>query len=62
VTDRKFALDRIRDAGGFLTTTEAVILGLAPDAAHPSFKQLQRIIVSPAKDTGLIQNRPFSRL
>ena len=40
MTDRKFALERLRDVGAFLTTSECVILGLAPDAAHPKFKQI----------------------
>ena len=54
MTDRKFALDRLRDAGAILTTSEAVILGLCPDAAHPKFRQLQKIVMTSAQDTGLV--------
>jgi hypothetical protein len=54
MTDRKFALDRLREAGAFLTTSEAVILGLCPDAAHPKFRQLQKLVMTQAKDTGLV--------
>merc|ERR1712226_357526 len=54
-TDRKFALERLRQVGAFLTTSEAVILGLAPDAAHPKFKQLQRLVREPALDTGILE-------
>jgi len=54
MTDRKFALERLRQSGAFLTTSECVILSLAPDAAHPTFKQLQKLVMEPAADTGLL--------
>ena len=54
MTDRKYAFDRLRDAGAYLTTSEAVILGLCPDAAHPKFRQLQKIVMTQAKETGLV--------
>ena len=54
MTDRKFALERLRDIGAFLTTSECVILGLAPDAAHPKFKQIQKLVMHSASDTGLL--------
>jgi len=71
MTDRKFALERLRQSGSpappssrlltsllapgaFLTTSECVILSLAPDAAHPTFKQLQKLVMEPAADTGLL--------
>merc|ERR1719348_2773229 len=38
MTDRKYALDRLKSSGAFLTTSECMILGLAPDAAHPKFR------------------------
>jgi len=53
-TDRRFALARLRDVGAFLTTSECVILGMAPDAAHPRFKGLQKIVMTSAPDTGLL--------
>merc|ERR1712173_139025 len=54
MTDRKFSLDRLRQSGAFLTTSETVILGFAPDAAHPKFKGLQKLVMEPSKDTGLL--------
>ena len=54
MTDRKFAFERLRDVGAFLTTSECIILGLAPDAAHPMFKQIQKLVMHSAKDTGLL--------
>jgi len=54
LTDRKFALDRLRDIGAFLTTSEGIILSFAPDAAHPNFKQIQKLVIQKAQDTGLL--------
>merc|ERR1719289_838064 len=54
MTDRKFALERLRQVGAFLTTSECVILGLAPDAAHPTFRGLQKLVMEQAMDTGLL--------
>ena len=39
--------------GAFLTTSECVILGLAPDSAHPKFKGLQKLVMELARDSGL---------
>lgn len=55
--DRMYALDRMRDSGAFLTTSESVILGLAGGSSHPMFKQLQKIIWESAPDTGLLAAR-----
>merc|ERR1719419_1265108 len=54
MTDRKFGLERLRQVGAFLTTSEAVILGLAPDASHRNFKGLQKLVMTSAMDTGLL--------
>ena len=54
LTDRKYALERLRDVGAFLTTSECVILGLAPDAAHPKFRQIQKLVMNSALDTDLL--------
>ena len=51
--DRVFAFDRVRAMGGFLNTTESVILNLAGDSRHPQFKNLQKIISEVGPDTGL---------
>ena len=39
--------------GAFLTTSECVILGLAPDSADPKFKGLQKLVMELARDSGL---------
>lgn len=54
MTDRKFALDRCREVGAFLTTAECVILGLTADAAHPKFRELQKLCMDKSADTGLL--------
>merc|ERR1719445_1997195 len=54
MTDRKFALERLRQVGAFLTTSECVILGMAPDAAHPTFRGLQKLVMEQARETGLL--------
>lgn len=39
--------------GAHMTTSESVIFGMAPDAEHPKFKQLQKLLMEPPSDTGL---------
>ena len=56
--DRVYALERVRRLGGFVTTSECAILSLAPNAAHPKFRQLQKVIWTPAPDSGLIPTPP----
>lgn len=42
-------------AGAILTTSECVILGLLGGADHPKFREVQKIIIELAPDTGLLQ-------
>ena len=51
--DRKVALERLKQSGAFLTSCEAVILGMAPDAAHPKFRGIQKLVMDMSLDTGL---------
>ena len=55
MTDRKFAFETLKEAGAFLTTSERIILNLAPDAAHPKFRKLQKLVMDVGEDSGLIQ-------
>ncbi len=57
-TDRHFALDRMRQIGAFVNTTESVVLALAADASDPNFKELQAIIRPLNQDTGLLPPAP----
>ncbi|XP_014667419.1 PREDICTED: isochorismatase domain-containing protein 2, mitochondrial-like [Priapulus caudatus] len=58
MVDRMFALQRVRDAGAFLTTSESALLGLVCDAAHPKFREVQRLIWEQAPDSDLLPNMP----
>jgi len=51
--DRVFALQRFRQAGAIVTTSEAMLLQLAGDKDHPHFKEIQALIKNSAPDTGL---------
>lgn len=52
--DRLVALTRMRQSGAFLSTSESLILQLVRDAAHPKFREIQKIIKEPAPDSGLL--------
>lgn len=52
--DRKFAFERMRDVGAFITTSECAILALAGGSHHPKFKDLQKIIWDSAPDSDLL--------
>uniref|UniRef100_A0A2D4MH53 Isochorismatase-like domain-containing protein n=1 Tax=Micrurus spixii TaxID=129469 RepID=A0A2D4MH53_9SAUR len=52
--DRIIALSRLRQSGAFLTTSEGLILQLVRDAAHPCFREIQKLIMDPAPDSGLL--------
>uniref|UniRef100_A0A8D0DGW8 Isochorismatase domain containing 2 n=1 Tax=Salvator merianae TaxID=96440 RepID=A0A8D0DGW8_SALMN len=52
--DRMVALSRLRQSGAFLTTSEGLILQLVRDAAHPRFREIQKLIKDPAPDSGLL--------
>lgn len=42
--DRTIALNRLKEAGAILTTTESIIFDLMRDAKHPNFKQISTLI------------------
>ena len=44
ITDRETAIERMRDAGAWITTTESAIFELTEDAQRPEFKQILEII------------------
>ncbi|VDO15371.1 unnamed protein product [Brugia timori] len=50
-----FGLRQMEVAGAILTTSECVILGLLGGADHPKFRDVQKIILELAPDTGLLQ-------
>jgi len=54
--DRKFAFDRIRQAGGYITTCESVLFMLVQDSTHPHFKDVQKCILEQGPLQGLVFN------
>ncbi|XP_013379034.1 isochorismatase domain-containing protein 2-like [Lingula anatina] len=54
MVDRMFALQRMKEAGAFLTTSESALLSLVADAKHPQFKGVQKVIWDSAPDSGLL--------
>ena len=58
MVDRMYAFERMKAAGAWLTTSEAVILGLVGDSAHPKFREVQKIIMKSAPDSGLLSLKP----
>ncbi|XP_013064721.2 isochorismatase domain-containing protein 1-like isoform X1 [Biomphalaria glabrata] len=52
--DRIFALERFRQMGAIVTTSEAVLLQLVGDKDHPKFKEIQGIIMVSAPESGLV--------
>merc|ERR1719284_2202850 len=43
--DRMLAFDLIRQAGGYVTTSESILFTLLGDSKHPKFKEIQKLIV-----------------
>ncbi|ETN74339.1 isochorismatase family protein [Necator americanus] len=52
--DRKFGFKQLERVGAVLTTSECVILSLLKDAAHPKFKEVQKLIMTEPPNTGLL--------
>ncbi|CAL1534351.1 unnamed protein product [Lymnaea stagnalis] len=52
--DRIFALERFRQIGATVTTSEAVLLQLVGDKNHPKFKEIQSLIMVSAPESGLV--------
>ncbi|XP_041466553.1 isochorismatase domain-containing protein 2-like [Lytechinus variegatus] len=54
LVDRMYAIERLRNCGAFITTSESIILEMVKDAAHPNFKEIQKLIATSAPDSGLL--------
>lgn len=51
--DRHCAMQRLREIGCHVTTSESVIFKLMRDKNHPQFNQIRKLIMEPTVDTGL---------
>jgi hypothetical protein len=54
LTDRLFAIDRLRHAGAIVVTHESVLFQLVADKNHPKFKDIQGLVKMKGPDTGLL--------
>lgn len=54
MVERMFALERIRQIGGFVTTSECTLFMLMGDSKHPNFKEVQALVKTAAPDSGLL--------
>jgi len=54
MSDRMIAFERIRQSGGFITTSESALFMLLQDAKHPKFREVQKLIIEPAPPQGLV--------
>lgn len=54
--DRLLALERMREMGCHITTSENVIFKLMADAKHKEFKTIQGLVKTPTLYTGLVPN------
>ncbi|KAK1122460.1 hypothetical protein K0M31_009680 [Melipona bicolor] len=52
--DRLLALERMREIGCHIATSENVIFKLLADAKHKEFKNIQRLVKTPTKYTNLV--------
>ena len=44
LADRHIALQRMRDSGAFISTTESLVFQLLGNSKHPQFKTVQKLI------------------
>jgi isochorismate hydrolase len=51
--DRLFALERMKNCGCFITTSENVIFKLLRDANHENFNAVRKLVTEPSAYTGL---------
>ena len=53
MSDRMLAFERIRQSGGFITTSESVLFMLMESSKHPKFREVQKLIIESAPYQGL---------
>ena len=56
LTDRMIGFERIKQSGGYITTSEALLFMLLKDATHPKFRAIQKLVMESAPYTSLVPN------
>lgn len=51
--DRMCALQRLREIGCHVTTSESIIFKLMKDKNHAKFNDVRKLVTHPTEDTGL---------
>ena len=54
MTDRMIAFERIRQSGGFITTSESILFSLLKDAKNQKFREVQKLVLESAPEQGLV--------
>lgn len=53
--DRSLALDRMKDMGCIISTSENIIFKLMKNKNHPAFNEVRKLVTEMSADTGLIK-------
>ena len=54
MTDRMIAFERIRQSGGFITTSESILFSLLKDAKNKKFREVQKLVLESSPEQGLV--------
>ncbi|TNN10046.1 Isochorismatase domain-containing protein [Schistosoma japonicum] len=54
MVDRMFGFQRMCQSGVYLTTCESALLTILCGSDHPQFRDIQKIILNPSPDSGLL--------
>ncbi|CAH8562647.1 Growth factor receptor-bound protein 2, variant 2 [Schistosoma haematobium] len=54
IVDRMFGFQRMSQSGVYLTTCESALLTILCGSDHPQFRDVQKIILKPSSDSGLL--------
>ncbi|VDP19894.1 unnamed protein product [Echinostoma caproni] len=59
------AFQRMSQSGVYLTTCESALLTILCGSTHPNFKEVQKLIMKPSPDSGLLSGlgplNPFTQ-
>lgn len=52
--DRMLAMERLRDIGCFISTSENIIFKLIRDKNNPIFDKVRKLVIQKSEETGLV--------